>query len=43
MLEEMECQPELAHECKKVINHFGAEYQAAKKYWDMILWVARAN
>jgi hypothetical protein len=43
MLELMESNPELATECKEVIDDFEAEYQAAKKYLDMVLWVARTN
>lgn len=43
MLELMERHPELATECKEVIDGFEAEYQAAKRYWDMVLWVARTH
>jgi cyclopropane fatty-acyl-phospholipid synthase-like methyltransferase len=32
---------ELARDARKVMNGFKAEYDAANKYWDMILWVAR--
>jgi len=34
---------ELARDARKVINGFKAEYDAANKYWDMILWVARVH
>jgi cyclopropane fatty-acyl-phospholipid synthase-like methyltransferase len=34
---------ELAGEARKVMNGFKAEYNAANKYWDMILWVAEAQ
>ena len=43
MLELMESHPELATECKEVIDNFEAEYQAAKRYLDMVLWVARTH
>lgn len=35
--------PELATECQEVIDGFEAEYQAAKRYWDIVLWVARTH
>ena len=41
MREIMESNPELKSECKKVMDGFEAEYQAVKKYWDMILWIVR--
>jgi cyclopropane fatty-acyl-phospholipid synthase-like methyltransferase len=34
---------ELAGDARKVLNGFKAEYSAANKYWDMILWVARVS
>ncbi len=43
MRETMKGQPELLSECQAVINGFQAEYHAAGKYWDMILWVAKAH
>lgn len=43
MREIMKSQPELLSECETVMNSFQAEYYAVGKYWDMILWVARAH
>ncbi len=43
MRETMKNQPELLSECQAVIDGFQAEYQAAGKYWDMLLWVAKAH
>jgi len=43
MLELMESNPKLSTECKEIIDDFEAEYQAAKRYLDMVLWVARTN
>lgn len=43
MQEIMKSQDELLSESQSVINGFKAEYQAAGKYWDMILWVAKAH
>ena len=43
MRETMESQPELLRECEAVISGFQAEYEAVGKYWDMILWVAKAH
>jgi hypothetical protein len=43
MREIMKNQPELLSECQAVINSFQAEYHSAGKYWDMILWVAKAH
>jgi len=41
MREIMKSQPELLSECQDVTDSFQAEYRAAGKYWDMILWVAK--
>jgi cyclopropane fatty-acyl-phospholipid synthase-like methyltransferase len=38
MVELMKSRPEIASECQKVMNGFKAEYQAAGKYWDMVMW-----
>ena len=43
MLELMESNPEIAAECQEVIDGFEAEYQAVKKHWNMVLWVARTH
>ncbi len=43
MREMMRSEPELLSECQAVINGFEAEYQAAGKYWEMLLWVAQAH
>jgi cyclopropane fatty-acyl-phospholipid synthase-like methyltransferase len=43
MREMMKSQPELLSECQTVISGFQAEYQAAGKDWDMLLWVAKAH
>jgi cyclopropane fatty-acyl-phospholipid synthase-like methyltransferase len=43
MREIMKIQPELSSECQAVIDGFQAEYHAAGKYWDMILWVAKTH
>jgi len=43
MQELMEINPDLAAECQEVIEGFEAEYRAVKKYWDMVLWVARTH
>jgi cyclopropane fatty-acyl-phospholipid synthase-like methyltransferase len=43
MQEMMKSQPELLSECQAVVDGSQAEYQAAGKYWDMILWVAKAH
>ena len=43
MLELMESNPEIAAECQEVMEGFEAEYRAVKKYWDMVLWVARIH
>jgi len=43
MREMMKSQPELLSECQAVINGFQAEYQAAGKDWDMLLWIAKAH
>lgn len=43
MTELMENRPEHANECQKVIDGFKAEYQAAGKHWDMVLWVAKTS
>jgi SAM-dependent methyltransferase len=34
---------ELAREAQEVMDGFKAEYDAANKYWDMILWVAEVR
>ena len=41
MSELVKNQPELSSESQVVINGFQAEYSAAGKYWDMILWIAK--
>lgn len=43
MVELMGSHPGLSGECQKVIDGFKAEYQAAGKDWDMVLWVARTG
>lgn len=42
MREMMRSQPELLSECQVTIDNFQAEYQAAGKDWDMLLWIAKA-
>lgn len=41
MSELVKGQPELSSESQVVVNGFQAEYSAAGKYWDMILWVVK--
>lgn len=43
MNETVRSKKELARDAQKVINGFKAEYEAANKYWNMILWVARVH
>jgi 2-polyprenyl-3-methyl-5-hydroxy-6-metoxy-1,4-benzoquinol methylase len=43
MREIIENKNELAEEAQMILNGFKAEYDAAGKYWDMILWVALAS
>jgi cyclopropane fatty-acyl-phospholipid synthase-like methyltransferase len=42
MREIIENKRELAGEAQEVINEFKAEYDAVGRYWDMLLWVAKA-
>jgi len=39
----IDSEDELSEEAEKVIDRFKAEYDAADKYWNMILWVARSQ
>jgi SAM-dependent methyltransferase len=43
LLEIMETHPKLSTECQRVIDGFDSEYQAVKRYWDMILWVVELH
>ena len=42
MSEVIESGSELAEEAQMVIKSFKAEYDAVNKYWNMVLWVAKA-
>ena len=42
MKEAIESASELAGEAQRVIDSFKAEYNAVNRYWDMVLWVAKA-
>ena len=43
MREIIESESELADEARRVMNGFGAEYEAVGQYWDVILWVVKAH
>jgi len=43
MNEIVKSKKELAGDAREVMNGFKAEYDAANKYWDMILWVAKVH
>jgi cyclopropane fatty-acyl-phospholipid synthase-like methyltransferase len=42
MKELIESTSELAEEAQKVMKSFKAEYDAVNKYWNMVLWIAKA-
>jgi SAM-dependent methyltransferase len=43
MREIIESESELADEARRVMNGFGAEYEAVGQYWDVILWIVKAH
>lgn len=43
MHEIVEIESELAEEAQRVMNGFEAEYNAVGQYWDMVLWVVKAQ